>query len=320
MKKGFLLIAIIFWIIIAVCIISVTIFIANGGISNLRESDILVKNEEIILGKAQNIVIEGTSQSVEIRKTSGDRIIVSQYGNQNSKEENLFLVSTSEDQVQIYFNKTRNYKLFNFFNYNERLVVEIPEDFHYNLNAKTSSGNLKIEDNFALNKVQLLNSSGGIHVNKNLTAETLDLKTSSGEILFEGDITAENLFAGSSSGGIRLQNVNVNNYNLQCSSGEIKVGSISGGGEARTSSGGIHLSLKNPKGDISIGASSGSIDIELEPSLEFTLDAQTSSGGIHTNFAVVKNEKGNKATANIGDNPTVNIIANASSGSIRIKK
>lgn len=62
----------------------------------------------------------------------------------------------------------------------------------------------------------------------------------------------------------------------------------------------------------------GNLDLAAS-SLQFNLTAQTASGGIRTNFATQKNERGNQAIANIGDNPTVSITAKASSGGIRIE-
>ncbi|MDF2566791.1 MAG: hypothetical protein K0R90_247 [Oscillospiraceae bacterium] len=381
MKKGFLLIAIVLWALIGIIVAAVILFGVNGGFNNMTKTGTLIKNEDVLLGSIQNIVVEGSNQTVEIRKTSGDSVRVSQYGNAMTKSEKLFLVSNSEGSVRIYFNNTWSFTFFNF-NINERLVVEIPEDFTGNLDAKTSSGSIKTEDELTLKNALLQSSSGGIYINKNLAADTLKVKTSSGGVHIEGNlmmnqniivrsssggikfngtvtakeldaetssgsirstmdikadervflrsssgginldgaVTAKDLNAKTNSGGIGLGNVSVETYYLQSSSGKIKTGSISGGGEAETSSGGIQLSLKNPKGNIKLSSSSGGINIALEPSLQFTLDAQTSSGGIHTNFAAEKNEKGNKATAKIGDSPTVNIFASASSGGIRIER
>lgn len=320
MKKGFIFLAIVLWTIVAAAIVSAAVFIANGGINRMGKKDTLIKNEDIVLGNSQNIIMEGTKHNLEIRKTSGDSIIVNQYGNPNSKSEDLFLVSTFEDSIHIYIKERIHIGTFNFNNYNERLVVEIPEGFNGNLEAKALSGSIEIEDEFTLKNIKLNNSSGGIYVNKNITADMLNAKTLSGRIQFNGDITAKDLDGKTSSGGIRMSTVNVENYILQSSSGSIKIDNISGGGIAKTASGSIKLSLNNPKGDINLNSLSGSINVELEPSLQFTLAAQTNSGGIHTNFAVNKNKRGNNATANIGENPTVNIIAKTSSGGIKIEK
>ncbi|HHX54837.1 MAG TPA: DUF4097 domain-containing protein, partial [Clostridiales bacterium] len=294
-------------------------------------------------------------------KTNGDEIKIRQYGRPDAKKEELFIVSSSNNSINIYFNKTFKLNIFDFNVYNEKLVVEIPEEYYGNLDATASSASIKIENEFKLKKVRLHSTSGSTHINSNIIADTLDTNTSSGSIKFNGsvtaneisakttsgsfrstmnikadnnielitssgsinlddDITAKNLYARSNSGGIRLSNVYVENYDLQCTSGSIKIDRISGGGEAKTSSGGIKLTLNNPKGDIFLDATSGSIQIELESSLQFTLTAQTNSGAIKTNFTTEKNERGNYVTANIGDNPTVNINANASSGSIKVEQ
>lgn len=361
MKKGFLILAIGLWTLIAVAIISATILIANGKGNYMipAKADTLIKDEEINLGNIEKIKIDSTSQSIQIRKTDGNSIKVSQYGDPDTLNEDLFLVSTTNDSLHIYFNKRYRISLF-CINYNERLVVEIPERFYGDLDTAASSGSIKIEDEFAFKDVELTSSSGSIRIEKNITADILnassssgsirfngivtakdisakassgsirsdmniisngstDFNTSSGSIDIKGDISAKDLYAHSSSGGIHLSNVFVESYSVKCTSGSINIDSISGGGSAKTSSGGIRLALQNPKGDVDLNSTSGSIRVTLDPSLQFTLTARTTSGGIHTNFNINKNDKGNHATASIGDNPTVNITANASSGGIRVE-
>ena len=361
MKKKFLILAIALWSIIAIIIVFTAVRIIRGGPINMLNTGKLIKDEKISLGNTQNIVIDISRQNLIIHKTSGDRIIVSQYGNPNTKIENLFLVSTSNDRVHIGIDRTSDFKIFNLFNYDERLIVEIPEDYFGNLDVDTSSGSIKLEDEYTLKNVRLNNKSGSINISNSITADTLETKTSSGGIRFkssvtakdvyaetksgsihstmnikvndkiilrcssgginlENDITAKTIDARNSSGGIHLGNVHVNNYDLQCTSGSIKIDSISGGGVIKTSSGGISLALDKPSGDINLIATSGSIKIKLEENLQFTLVAKTNSGGIHTNFAVEKNKKGNFATGNIGSNPNVNIIAKASSGGIKVEQ
>lgn len=189
-----------------------------------------------------------------------------------------------------------------------------------NLSISSSSGSIKLGGYVTANDLSAKATSGSIRSSMDIKVDgNINLNTSSGSIHVDKDITAKEIYVGTSSGGIRLENVNVEEYDLESSSGSIKVNSISGGGSAKASSGGIHLALANPNGDIYINTTSGSIKVALESSLQFNLTAQTASGGIRTNFATQKNERGNQAIANIGDNPTVSITAKASSGGIRIE-
>lgn len=298
MKKGFLSVAIALWALVLAAVIGLTVYSVHGGFGDMAGTGSLIKNEDIFLGNIQNIVVEASSQAVELRKIAGDKMKVSQYGNPKTRNEKLFLFTVSDDNVHIYFEKKWHFDIFNF-NINEKLIIEIPEDFKGNLKAGTSSGGVKSEDGFILNDVKLYSSSGGVRVNGNLTANSLDATTSSG--------------------GIHIGNADVQTYYLQSSSGGIKAEGLSGGGEAKTSSGGIQLSLVEPKGDIKLTSSSGGIKVMLEPLLQFTLDARVSSGGIHTNFAAEKSDNGKKATAKVGDNPAANIIARTSSGGIRVE-
>lgn len=319
----------------------------------------LIKNDEISLGNTDKITIETTSQSIRLYRTTSDKIKVSQYGNPDAGEDELFQVSITGNDIYIYIKRKHTVEFFNFIG-EEKLVVEIPESFSGNLDALASSGSIKVEDDFTLKDVSLNTSSGSAHIDGNLTADKLSLITTSGSVHFDGsikakvisasttsgsirstmdmtaeedielntnsgsihtdrDITAKQIMANTSSGGLNMDNVYVDSYELQCLSGSIRIDKITGEGHAKTSSGSIHLTLESPKGDIYLNSSSGSINLNLEPTLQFTLTAETTSGGIRTSFPANKNERGNYATANVGDNPTVNIIAKASSGSISVE-
>jgi lia operon protein LiaG len=188
------------------------------------------------------------------------------------------------------------------------------------LSMKSSSGSIKLEGIVNAKDISAETTSGSIGSSMDIKADgRIELNTSSGSINIDKDITAKDIYAYTNSGGLRMENVYVEKYDLKTTSGSIRINSISGGGYAKTSSGSINLALIGPKGEVDLNTSSGSIRLEIEPSLQFTLTADTSSGGIKTNFPTLKNERGNHATASIGDNPTVNITTKASSGGIRIE-
>jgi len=322
MKKVYLSIALVFWVFVTVAVVAATVYVAKGGlIRNTVKTAALVKNEDVSLGNARDIIIEVSSHDLEIRKTAGSRIIISQYGDPETSDEDLFSVSANDNQVRIYIDDFKNTFSFDFNKYNEKLVVEIPEHFNGSLDARTSSGSLKTEDRFTLKDVRLVNSSGGIHVGQEIIADTLILNTSSGGIDIDASVTANTIEATSSSGGIQITEANVEKYDFKCSSGAIKVDQVSGSGSVIASSGSISLSLVDPKDSVTVRTSSGAVNIDLKPSsLEFTLDARTGSGKIKTNFDADKNEEGSHATAKIGSSPTVDIKVTTSSGSINIEK
>jgi len=379
MKKRYLILSISLWLLVAVLGIGAIIYGVGGGFSKMT-TGVLVKEESIALGSIRSIEVSSTYQSVEIRKTTDDHIKISQYGHDDLSGDELFSVSTSDGSVRIYMTGKWHFRIMNFID--DTLIIEIPENFSGDLDAETSSGSMKVIDEFQWTTAALKSSSGDIHIYDHLTADSLYAKTSSGAIRAEGNIrsngdvsfksssgdirlggtvTAKNLNAETSTGAIRFQasvdmtenitlksssgsirldgeiqaaklqatvnsggiglgSVAVESFYLESSSGTINADSISGGGEAKTTSGGIRLTLKDPGDSVNLNATSGDIRVWLESSLQFTLEAQTTSGGIHTNFATEKNEKGNKATAIIGDHPTVQIIAHASYGGIRIEQ
>lgn len=362
MKKGFIIISIGLWTIVVVAIIALAISISRGRFNKMSVVSVpseLLKEEEVLLGDCDKITINTTRHSIQLFKSTGDKIKISQYGNPDTSQDELFKVSTSGNSIHIYIDRKVRLEFFNFIG-EEKLLIEIPESFYGDMDVAASSGSIRFEDEFALKDVKLNTSSGSARFNDNILADTLNIKSSSGSIRLNGtvtakkltakvssgsihsamdikvdgdielnstsgsidldkNVTARSLYADTSSGGIRLENVYVEAFDLNCTSGSVKVNKISGGGNIRSSSGSINIALENPEGDIYLKTNSGSIKVGLEPTLQFKLTAQTISGSIKTNFPTDKNDKGNHATANIGDNPSVNIIARASSGGIRIQ-
>lgn len=347
------------WTIVVVAIIVLAISISRGRVKRMTVLSTLLKEEEVSLDNADTISIETSRHNIQIIKSTGDKVKVSQYGKPDAIQDELFQVTTSSNRIHIYIRKKFQIELFNFTT-EEKLLVEIPESFYGDMDVTASSGSIRFEDEFTLKNVNLNTSSGSTRFNSNIFADKLNIRSSSGSIRLNGlvtakklsarassgsirtamdikvdgdielnstsgsidldkDITAKSIYADTSSGGIRMENVYVDAYDLKCTSGSIKINKLSGGGNISASSGGIKLALEDPKGDIRLNTNSGSIKVELEPSLQFRLTAQTTSGGIKTNFPAEKNEKGNYATASIGDNPSVNITARASSGGIRIE-
>lgn len=298
MKKKYLLTAIVLWILVAAAIVVVYIFCINGGFN----TNAMVKDETISLNNVHTIVVNTSYQKIEILKTNSDSMKVTQYSNSKERNKNLFIVSSNNDSINVSFDNIQKHNVFiNIFNFNinDKLIIEIPESFTGNLEVKTSSGSIKVNDILTLKNIVMQSSSGSIRINHKLTADNLNVNTSSGGIYF----------------GI----VNVKAYYLHSTSGNISSAGISGGGEVKTSSGGIKLSLVDPQDNVMLNSTSGRINITLESSLEFTMNAQTTSGSIRTNFTTEKNEKGNKATAKIGSDPVVHITAQASSGGIKIE-
>ena len=346
----------------------------------------LLQKGQIALGSVQNIVIDCSYHSVELRTTLGDTIKVRQYGDANTDENALFSISVTDERIRIYFdNRTQITTGFFRFGsgFSPRLIVEIPEAFSANLEISTSSGHIELEDDFSLanvdfrsssgrvvidgdlnvtgsinmsstsgsiridddmyseNDIRLNTASGSINIDGEVHARNLEANTASGSIRIERPVTAterlslqsisgsirvgaslkaETLSAQSTSGSVTLSGAYTESFNLRSTSGSLRTGSVSGSGSANTVSGSIRLTLGEARGEVSLRSVSGSVRLELHPSLQFNLVAETSSGSINTNFPTERNNRGNRATATFGSDPTVNINAQSTSGGIRVER
>lgn len=190
---------------------------------------------------------------------------------------------------------------------------------HSNFAASSTSGDMKLKEVYSENII-VSTSSGSIGIqkaegNRQISSNSGDIKISDG--------TGDSIVS-SSSGSITLMNVS-GQFDIEANSGDIKMEAYSGGGSIKTSSGKITLdymedTLSNVN-DLKLSSSSGDVNLNLPSLLEFNFTADTSSGDILTFFdkQLSFNKKGNHATGAIGDNPSMDIQVNTTSGTIKVK-
>ena len=337
--KKLLLSGIILWLVVIITLVSVMMIGMRGGFAAVWGEKRILKNERISSDGLRNIMIESASTGIELIKTSGSELKITQYSTKELSEESLFTVEQNGDTVKIKIELHWRHLIFNI-NFDDKLVVEIPDDWNGNVKADAGSGGIKVGDPFHWQAIEFKATSGGININEKLDADNLTFKASSGGIRakaglaakeklsanatsggirLEGNIKADEVAFSTSSGGINLGEIETKKYDIHATSGGIHVAGISGGGSVKSSSGGIHITLKEPEGDINVAATSGGIRILIDESLKFGFTAKTTSGGIKTDFATHKNSGDHNVTALIGEDPSVNINVKASSGGIQVR-
>jgi hypothetical protein len=338
MRKRLLLVGIIAWTLIIVLAIGIFAVVAKGGFENMRIGSTVIKEESHSLDDFKKLVIKADSLSVKIVKNETDEIKITQYGRKNAQDSEKYKVEENTSTFTVNAKRDFYTQIFNF-EINAGLVVALPANWHGSLSVESQSGGISIDDELVLQSAYLAATSGGIHIYEGLASDGLTLESTSGGIYVDGEISvknkvsftsnsgrifvkapveADNIKASARSGGIKLGEVKVSSYDISVNSGVINIGSISGGGDIHSLSGGIDVLLSEPQGDVNVSAHSGAIKIRLDRSISFSLTADTASGGIHADFPISKNGKGNHATATVGDAPEMNLVVKATSGSIRI--
>ena len=295
MRKVFIITSIILWVCVAVFISGIFITGMSGGLQNMFKEKLLTR-QEFPANEIQNIEVEGTHHSIEILKTDGENINVSQYGSINTKQEDFFKHTITQDSMnagdtlRIYVEK--RIRIVVSFDFRTKLKIEIPENINGDLRIKTSSGGIKIGDesmpkadnlSFKFANLNLRTSSGGIKLNERIGANSLYAQTSSGGIRTCAVLNiADNLELDSSSGGIRLEeNIAGGSLRAETSSGGIHAYAglnIAKELELNTSSGGIKTEGRVTAGSLLAKTSSGGI--KLDETAVQTFELQSSSGGV----------------------------------------
>lgn len=358
MKKGLLITSIILWSLVIVAIVGVIIIGFDWiDVKSNTGPSVLIKQESIQLGNATKITVKGVSHEIEVHKTSGTSIEVSQYGSENTATEKLFKVSVTDNEIQIYFN---NYKWsgswFKIY-VHEKLIVEIPDSFVDNLSVSTTSGEITLLDEYTLKNIDLSFSSGGATINENIYASKINVSSTSGDIEFKknvtsesdisvtcssgnikffGDVVASSININVTSGNIRLYSrMTANSINIRLSSGNVVleyadvasyyIYATSGNITCRSISGGGTVKVSSGTVDLSLVEPTGNIDVS---STSGTIKLKVQASLSFTFSARVTSgsirtsfatlTNGNYKTATVGDNPTANITLDASSGTIRV--
>jgi lia operon protein LiaG len=191
---------------------------------------------------------------------------------------------------------------FSFFN-SSKLKVYIPENFNKEMVIDIGSGNVELsgdspENPFKLDKLSLDLGSGNVKLN-NLSVQ---------EFSHDG-----------SSGNLAAHSLNTNKSSINISSGNVKITELIGELEADISSGKLDVQMAELKSPIKIDVSSGNVTLDLPEKADFTLDGDVGSGNISYDFplTIAEQDRGDiKGSHGAG---THEIEIDVSSGNVKIQ-
>ncbi|MDR1735478.1 MAG: DUF4097 domain-containing protein [Oscillospiraceae bacterium] len=189
------------------------------------------------------------------------------------------------------------------------------------ISASASSGNVRVSDITAASADLKANSgditaAGTVEVSGSFTAHT-----SSGDIELQGRISARDVIVETSSGDIDAQEVTAAGFDMKTSSGSLSCDTLTGGGQLKTTSGGIRVHRLNPLSDVDARSSSGGITLTIPPEYPFRFEAATSSGGINSDYDLYYTGRNSRtAFVDNGESPAITVTAEATSGGIRLNK
>ncbi|MBN1440955.1 MAG: DUF4097 family beta strand repeat protein [Anaerolineales bacterium] len=175
------------------------------------------------------------------------------------------------------------------------------------LNAKSSSGDVTVEDSAFTGQASLSTSFGDIEAT-NLEAQSLDARTNSGKVILSGLAIGDELAAHSDFGDIEVKASSAQSYTLDTSSGKVvaedatgRIKARSGFGDIRvsgseavldlsTNSGSIEFRGSLGDGDSTLRTNFGDIAVYLPADAGFEVDLSTDFGDVECGFAVTSTE------------------------------
>ncbi len=317
----------------------------------------LIKEEHFSIEDMKEFYLEATYENVSIRLIESNEITVRQYGEPFVDKE--YTSSFKDGILHLYF-PSRNSRIIDFslIGKNLRVEIQIPQKYSNAITLITSSGTIKISGEPTWGNTTMESKSGSINIDK-INSESLSLVSSSGSINFDsctvkniskfkassgslnfynikslnssiettsGSIRARNievsdeLMLSSSSGSMRIENISCQLFNIHLTSGSLQVNSLIGKGNIFTSSGSIKINSFKILGDSQMNTSSGSVQLSMSQSDNYTLNLKTSSGNINCSKPLsYEGTRKNNATGTVGDGLNGTLSITTSSGSIHIR-
>lgn len=275
-NKTYIMIKLSLLSVITIALVGILTFLLMGGTKyhwkwNFKKEQNIIYEETYSVSELEQINIDVKSTDITVKPSPDDAIHITIYG---EKEEEA--TSILENNQLTIIKNSKNHFCFGFcFTNNNEIVLSVPIEMSTNLNFKTTSGDIWINDlkNVILNSET---SSGDIEFG---TVKNAYLKTQSGDV--EGK-NIETAIIHTSSGDIHLANI-VGQVDLKTSSGDMKLDTfqILESSSIQTSSGDVtishitdcYINTKTRSGDTYIKENNRFSEIELQ--------IETSSGDIY---------------------------------------
>lgn len=301
MKRGIVIALVVVWAIVALAAVWFIIANWNGGSFNLVNFEFgmsgvtkLLKEESVTADGVATLEISTSYDGIELVATDSAEFRVIQYGSEDASEDALFKAVRSGDKLTVSTKHNNRIRIGIFFSVTgeEKLVIEVPSSWKGSVSLETSSGSVKVLDEFSFEDVKAGSTSGSVRLSRHISAASLKLESSSGSIRLEDGADVRGSFeTASTSGSIKFsRRVSAASMKLKSSSGSIRLedgADVSGNFESGSTSGSqtIDGPLKTG-GGIRVESSSGSVHVNGDISCAGDLYVKTTSGSLTMQSAI----------------------------------
>ena len=256
------------------------------------------------------IKIDFVSEEVEIVMSNEEDIRIVQATSYNLKEEDRLRIKSSGKIINI-DKKKINYS-FNFLdglNKSETITIYIPKNFNKDLEVKTVSGSINLQD-LQLEKIRCSSTSGYIKIEDLQIQEELNLKSVSGDITLN-QVNSNLIDINTTSGRIETYKVIAKTIRSTTTSGNVEFMGTCNKFKHNTTSGNLEASFNKMFKEATISSVSGDVNIEIHENDGFKVEYDTVSGDLTSKFSL-DNYMYKKDIAKI--------IVKTTSGNLKIEK
>lgn len=208
-------------------------------------------------------------------------------------------VDRSGDKITV----TAKQKWFNFFSFGQnKLNIYIPEDFQEDIAIDLGSGNLDFS---------------GKSKSKPMTLSSLTIDLGSGNVKLN-NLKVNRFEHDGSSGNVNIKSLSTKTGDFEISSGSLDIEDYTGKLNAELSSGKLSVEMTKLVDDVTVEVSSGTVDLDLPDNASFNLNGKSSSGNISCDFPLTSESSNTRSLSGKHGSGKHNIELTVSSGNIRV--
>lgn len=295
------IISLILWAAIALFLTGALIYgITSGGLT-VQRGVTLQKQETLDASGLDSIIMDFSSENIVVETTTTNEIRIVESASRNLRTSEKFTAVREGNTLTIKQGTKRTFfNIFSFGDIQRKIEITIPENYAGNIATSLSSGNVNMDGKFAFS--------------------TMKSDITSGNFTAEGSIRANEATITSTSGNTNIEKLDAGTYKIKATSGDMRLGFLSGSGDIDGTSGNITISYGDIAGYSKVKTTSGNITLTVPKDLSFEFEGYASSGNINGDFAMTYGNDKKHASAQVGTEPYKKLTAEVSSGNININR
>lgn len=299
MKKKFNIFITVFLSTVTICLVCLFVHLAKSDteVFNFINSDFTISNDklntitekELSLENINNIYFDLNVDNITFIDNTDNNLKIVEKSNKELSEKEQIKASQVNDTIKISRNSNQSINSISK-SFKRELIVYLPKSYNKNLNINLSLGDISLNSDLNLDKLEIYLTTGDVDINKNLNCKTFILEGNTGDFY--------------------INYLYCDNYGISLTNGDVDVSNLFGNGYINTTTGNINCHVYDITGDTDFASSTGDITINIKKQLEFFINVSCDIGKISNDF------KSNS----FGDNPLYTLNIDCGLGNVKINK